>query len=238
MPRKSSKPDGGKKVHKQVLVNSDGRKHRHTQPRGRDIDWLIVREHFVCNVDETLGDIADYYGISKWTLFERAKDEGWKALREEFTVQAVTLARESALQRISKEVPHRYAELLRLIGDLTTTYLENKLRLLKAGELEAESDAATQGEKQDASWRQRTITKRQPLTEKQHARLLDLYARMLAVPLGSDLGIGLPYDCGSRTAAGIWGNESLTVDFVQAPEGGALPTFIHAENKEEEIENG
>lgn len=238
MPRKSSKPDGGKTVHKQQLVNSDGRKHRHTQPRGKDIDWLIVREHFVCNVDETLGDIATYYGISKWTLFTRAKDEGWKELREQFTAQAVTLARESALQRIAKEVPQRYTELLHLIGDLTTTYLENKLRLLKAGELEAESDAATQGEKQDSAWRQRTITKRQPLTEKQHGRLLDLYARMLAVPLGSDLGIGLPYDSGSRTAAGLWGNESMAVDFVQAPEGGELPTLIHAEEKQEEIENG
>lgn len=200
------------------ITDPKGRMIRRKDGTGEPIDWTIVREYYITNLDETYADTARFFNISVMTLHTRATKEGWVRERALYTDELIARTRDAAMQRMANDAPGRWHELLARVGAVVNAYLEYKKRSLESGELEAHADAATQGEKEEGKWRQRTITKKPPMTERQAMRLVELYTRMLSVPLGFDIGIGLPHDGSSRTAAKLWGGieDGPVVEFVSA----------------------
>jgi len=49
-----------------------------------ELDWEAAKVEYICDCKATYRSIAEKYGCSQTQVANRSKDEGWRALREEY----------------------------------------------------------------------------------------------------------------------------------------------------------
>lgn len=102
----------------------------------KEIDWAAMRNEYISQ-QTSYRKMAEKYGISLNTVFERASKEGWTALRKQTTEKALTKAVEKVAERNVKyftlcdRLMAKITEFINEAEKLTTTDFKNLTGAIK-----------------------------------------------------------------------------------------------------------